>query len=60
MKQNYQVYTRQDLKELLGCSMATVDNLIRSGKLRSIRLSPRRVVVPASALEEYLNGCNNT
>ena len=50
------VYTRQDLKELLGCSLAIVDRLLRTGKIRSIRLSPRRIVIPASALEEYLNG----
>ena len=50
------VYTRKQVKEIVGCSMATVDRLINTGELRSIRISPRRIIVPASALEEYLNG----
>lgn len=60
MKTVPKLYTRKELKDVLGCSMSTVDSLIRSGRLRSIRISPRRIIVPASALEEYLNGCNNT
>lgn len=54
------LYTRKALKEILGCSMATVDSLLRSGQLRSVRISPRRIIVPASALEEYLNGNINS
>lgn len=53
-------YTRKAVKEILGCSLATVDSLLRSGQLRSVRISPRRIIVPASALEEYLNGNSNT
>lgn len=52
-------YTRKELKQALGCCMATVDNLLRTGQLRSVRISPRRIIVPASALEEYLNGNGN-
>lgn len=49
-------YTRREAKEIIGCCLATIDQLIRDGRLRAIRLSPRRIVIPASALEEYLNG----
>lgn len=47
-------YTRKDIKELLGCCQATVDRMIRTGELPSIRISPRRVVVSAAALEAWL------
>lgn len=53
-------YTRKELKAVLRCCIGTVDSLIRSGQLRSVRISPRRIIVPASALEEYLNGNSNT
>lgn len=50
------VYTRKELAAVMGCGLSTVDRLLRSGRLRSVKLSPRRIVVTASALEEFLNG----
>lgn len=52
------LYNRKELKEIIGCCQATVDRLIRTGELPSIRISPRRVVVSAAALEAWMNGKN--
>ena len=51
---NKQVFSRQEVKDVLGCSIATVDALIRSGRLKAIRLSPRRIVISRQALEAFL------
>ena len=51
---NKEVFSRQEVKDVLGCSIATVDALIRSGRLKAIRLSPRRVVISRQALEAFL------
>ena len=49
-----QIFSRQEVKDVLGCSIATVDALIRSGRLKAIRLSPRRIVISRQALEAFL------
>lgn len=49
-----EVYSRQEVKDVLGCSIAVVDSLIRSGRLKVIRLSPRRIVISRQALELFL------
>ncbi len=49
-----EVYSRQEVKDVLGCSIAVVDSLIRSGRLKAIRLSPRRIVISRQALELFL------
>ena len=51
---NKQIFSRQEVKDVLGCSIATVDALIRSGRLKAIRLSPRRIVISRQALEVFL------
>lgn len=51
---NKEVFSRQEVKDVLGCSIATVDALIRSGRLKAIRLSPRRIVIARQALEAFL------
>lgn len=51
---NKEVFSRQEVKDVLGCSIATVDALIRSGRLKAIRLSPRRIVISRQALESFL------
>lgn len=51
---NKQIFSRQEVKNVLGCSIATVDALIRSGRLKAIRLSPRRIVISRQALEAFL------
>ena len=49
-----EVYSRQEVKDVAGCSIAVVDSLIRSGRLKAIRLSPRRIVISRQALELFL------
>ena len=51
---NKEVFSRQEVKDVLGGSIATVDSLIRSGRLKAIRLSPRRIVISRQALEAFL------
>ena len=51
---NKEVFSRQEVKDVLGCSIATVDALIRSGRLKAIRSSPRRIVISRQALEAFL------
>lgn len=36
--------TRETVAELLGVSVGTVDNLARSGRLRSVHLAPPKIV----------------
>ena len=54
-----EVYSRQEVKDVLGCSIAVVDSLIRSGRLKAIRLSPRRIVISRQALEAFLQDALN-
>ncbi len=50
--------TVKEVAKLLGVSRNTLYRLVRSKKLRSIRVG-RQIRVPRSALEEYLNGGTN-
>lgn len=54
-----EIFSRRDVKDTLGCSIATVDALIRSGRLKAIRLSPRRIVVTRQALEAFLQNAED-
>ena len=54
------VYNRKEIKAILGCCQSTVDRMIRTGELPSIRISPRRVVVSATALEAWIDGKRNS
>lgn len=47
--------TVQQVAKLLGVSRNTAYRLVRSKKLRSIRVG-RQIRIPRSALEDYLNG----
>ena len=47
--------TVKEVAKLLGISRNTAYRLIKSKKLRSVRVG-RQIRVPLSALEEYLNG----
>ena len=49
------VLTVKEVAKLLGISRNSAYNLVRSKKLRSIRIG-RQIRVPRSALEDYLNG----
>ena len=43
--------TRKQAAELLTVSVSTLDSMLRAGRVQSIRLSKRRVVVPRQAIE---------
>ncbi|MPY67183.1 helix-turn-helix domain-containing protein [Deinococcus sp. SDU3-2] len=49
------VYTPRNIEGLLCLSKNSVNALLRSGQLRSIRYG-RKWLIPRSALEEFLNG----
>lgn len=48
-------YERLELPAVLGVSVATIDKLIKNGTLPGRKLG-RRVVVPRSAVERFLDG----
>lgn len=46
--------TRKEASIRSGVCLATIDRHIREGKLKAFRPSPRRVVIPESAFEEWI------
>jgi excisionase family DNA binding protein len=50
-----QLYTVHKVAELLSVDEAFVQNLIRSGKLRQLKLDLETVRVPESSLSRYLS-----
>lgn len=46
---------RKQAASALTVSLRTLDELVRTGEIRVCRVG-RRVIVPVSALEEFLNG----
>jgi excisionase family DNA binding protein len=51
------MYAPSQVAELLGLSEKTIWKLVKSGKLRGIRVSPRRVKISELAVEEFLRSC---
>ena len=51
------VYSVKETAQLLGVCKATVERLIREEKLKSLKPSPRRVLVPAASIQAYLDEC---
>ena len=51
-KQGYKI---AEAAKIIGVCKGTVEKLIREGKLRVVRPSPRRVVIPADAIKAYLH-----
>lgn len=49
------VYTRAEATQVLRISKSKLDQLVRAGELR-VRRVGRRVLIPETAIEEYLNG----
>ncbi len=47
-------YKPEEASSLLGVGRGGVYGLIRSGRLRSIRIG-RKIIIPASALQEFLD-----
>lgn len=46
--------TREEAATEGRCSREAVDKAIRAGQLEAIKPSPRRVLIPASAVERWL------
>lgn len=47
-------YKPEEASPLLGIGRNTVYELLRSGRLRSIRIG-RKIIIPASAINEFLS-----
>lgn len=47
-------YTIREAAQRLNIAEATVRKLIRDGDLPSIRISPRRIIIPVSTFEKWL------
>ena len=48
------VFTVKETAQKLDVAEATVRRLIREGELPSVRISPRRIIIPISAYEKWL------
>lgn len=48
------VYSIPEAARALGCSKSLVYDLVKAGKLPHVHLSTKRVVIPRSLLERYL------
>lgn len=48
------VFTIQEASSKLGVSIGTFRKLLYGGDMPYIRVSPRRIVIPVSAFEEWL------
>lgn len=48
-------YTAEEVAERLGLSAWSVRYAVRKGELRAVKLG-RRILIPAAALDEFLNG----
>lgn len=49
-------YSCQEAADALGLSLCLVRELVRQGKIPSIRLSERRILIPRRSLEILING----
>ena len=47
-------FSKAEVAGTLGISLPTVERLIRKGKLKAIRVSPRRVVISNAELQRFL------
>jgi excisionase family DNA binding protein len=50
------VYTLSETAQLLGVHYETAARWVRSGKLRGVRVSRRKVLVPKESLDAFLAG----
>ena len=53
------VYTPKELEPLLQLSKNTINALLRSGRLRSVRVG-RRYLIPREALQQFLAGSSKS
>jgi DNA binding domain, excisionase family len=50
-----QAYNVAEVAKIMGVCKGTVERLIREGKLRALRPSPRRIIIPLDAIRAFLN-----
>ena len=48
-------YTIREVAQRLNIAEATVRRLVHEGDLPSIRISPRRIIIPVNVFEVWLN-----
>lgn len=48
-------YTVREVAQRLGVAEATVRRLVRDGDMPSIRISPRRIIIPVSTFDIWMN-----
>ena len=48
-------YTIREVAQRLNIAEATVRRLVHEGDLPSIRISPRRIIIPVNVFEAWLN-----
>jgi len=53
-----ELYTPNEVAKVLGVSYDTILNLVKKGKLKSIRIGPRLIRIKKSSVEELLNETN--
>jgi excisionase family DNA binding protein len=53
-KPNRRGYKRQQVAEMFGCHVATIDRLIASGKLKAHKLSARNVTILDADIELFI------
>lgn len=49
------VYSIREVSQRLSIAEQTVRKLVRENEIPNIRISPRRIIIPAKAFEEWLN-----
>jgi excisionase family DNA binding protein len=57
--QTVRCLSRRDAAAALGVSVRGLDGLIKAGRLRVVRPTPRRVLVDAMDLERYVEVCKS-
>ena len=50
-----ELYTPNEVAKVLGVSYDTILNLVKKGKLKSIRIGPRLIRIKKSSVEELIN-----
>ncbi len=55
-RRNRAFYSMDEAAAVLGVHYETVGRWVRSGKLRGVKLSRRKVAIPKAACEEWLRG----
>ena len=54
LNQDRLAFSRSEVADMLGVSLATIERMIHAGKLRAIRVGRRRILVPRTELERLL------